>query len=147
MIIIPCLFTVLSPFFIIVACLGHILKKYKRDWNETSFIERWQWEEGQNPITIIILCIFYYLLSYLPITIFHKCCLSGPYLERYKRDWNETWFIERWQWEEGQNPRTIILPCIFIELSPLNLVFVIMDVCPGHILKVQKGLKWNLVHR
>ena len=34
---------------------------------------------------------------------------------------------------EGQNPRTIILPGIFIELSPLNHLFLIMDSCLGHI--------------
>ena len=26
--------------------------------------------------------------------------MSGPYIGKYKRDWNETWFIDRWQWEE-----------------------------------------------
>jgi len=57
---------------------------------------------------------------------------------------NETWFIDRCQWEKGQNPRTIILPCIFIELSPLNFVFVIMDVCPGHILESTKGIDMKL---
>ena len=40
--------------------------------------------------------------------------------------------------------RTIILPCIFIEVSPLNLVFVIRDVCPGHILKSTKGIEMKL---
>jgi len=34
-----------------------------------------------------------YLHSYLPLTFFHNGCLSGPYLGKYKRDWNETWFI------------------------------------------------------
>ena len=52
------------------------------------------------------------MLIYLPLTIFHKCCLSRPYLGKYERDWNETWFIDRWQWEEGQCTRTIILPCL-----------------------------------
>ena len=35
---------------------------------------------------------------------------------------NQTWYmyIDRWQWEKGQNPRTIILPFIFTVLSPLN---------------------------
>ena len=27
-----------------------------------------------------------YLLSDLPLTIFHNCCLSWPYLGKYKRD-------------------------------------------------------------
>jgi len=36
---------------------------------------------------------------------------------------------------------SIILPCIFIELSPLNLVFVIMDSCLGHILESTKGIE------
>ena len=40
--------------------------------------------------------------------------------------------------------RTIILPCIFTVLSPLNLVFVIMDVCPGHILESTKGIEIKL---
>ena len=26
------------------------------------------------------------LYIYLPLTIFHKCCMSGPYLEKYKWD-------------------------------------------------------------
>jgi len=32
---------------------------------------------------------------FLPFTIysFHNECLSGPYLGKYKRDWNEIWFI------------------------------------------------------
>ena len=68
--------------------------------------------------------------------IFHKCCLSGQYFGKYNMDWNETWFIDRWQWEEGRNAIALIIPCIFIELSPLNFVFVIMDVCLGHILEV-----------
>jgi len=34
-----------------------------------------------------------YILGYLPWTSFHNGCLSGPYLGKYKRDWNETWFI------------------------------------------------------
>ena len=41
-----------------------------------------------------------------------------------KRDWNGTWFIDKWQSEEGQCTRTRILPGIFTELSPLNFVFV-----------------------
>ena len=40
--------------------------------------------------------------------------------------------------------RTIILPCKFIEVSPLNLVFVIRDVCQGHILKSTKGIEMKL---
>ena len=34
---------------------------------------------------------------YLPITIFHKCCMPGPYLGKYTRDCNGTWFINIWQ--------------------------------------------------
>jgi len=47
---------------------------------------------------------------------------------------------------EGQNQRTIILPCIFIELSPLNQFSQLLPVwaIPW---KVQKVLKSNLVYR
>ena len=84
------------------------------------------------------------MLSYLPITIFHNCCLSGPYLGKYKRNWNETWFVDRWQWEEGQCTRTILQPCIFTKLSLLNLLFFIVDACLGHILESTKLQKdWN----
>ena len=48
---------------------------------------------------------------------------------------------DRWQWEEGQCPRTIILPCIFTLLSPLNHFFSIMDSCLGHILESTKGIE------
>ena len=41
---------------------------------------------------VINICVkelsYQYLLSYLPITIFHNRCLSGPYLGKYRRDWN-----------------------------------------------------------
>ena len=63
-------------------------------------------------------------MIYLPLTIFHNCCLSGPYLGKYKRDWNKTWFIVRWQWAEGQCIWTTIIPCIFTELYPLKHLFV-----------------------
>jgi len=36
-----------------------------------------------------------HLLSSLPLTIFHNGCMSGPYLGKYQRDRNETWFIDR----------------------------------------------------
>ena len=45
---------------------------------------------------------------------------------------------------EGQNPRTIILPCIFIELSPLNHLFFIMDACLCHILESTKDIVMKL---
>jgi len=43
-----------------------------------------------------------------------------------------------------QNPRTIILPCIFIELSPLNHLIFIMDACLGHILESTKDIVMKL---
>ena len=51
------IYSVISPwpFFIIVACPGRILK---RDWNETRYIDRWQWEEVPCTRTIILPCIF-----------------------------------------------------------------------------------------
>ena len=54
---------------------------------------------GKAEPTIILPCIFIELsfLNHLPITIFHSSCLSGSYLEKYKRDCNGTWFIDRWQ--------------------------------------------------
>ena len=33
---------------------------------------------------------------------------------------------------------------MFTELLPFNFVFVIMDVCPGHILESTKGIKMKL---
>ena len=41
---------------------------------------------------------------------------------------------------KGQCPKTIILPCIFIELSPHNHYFFIVDACLGHILESTKQL-------
>jgi len=63
---------------------------------------------------------------------------------RMYRDLNETWFIDRWQYEEGQCTITIILPCIFTELSPHNYLFFIIDACPGHILESTKGIEVKL---
>ena len=60
---------------------------------------------------------------------------------------NKTWYIDRWQWGEGQNPRTIILPCIFTELSPLNLLVLYWMPVWALSLKVHMELKWNLVYR
>jgi len=34
---------------------------------------------------------------------------------KVRKGLNETLFIDRWQWEEGQCTRTIILLCIFTE--------------------------------
>ena len=62
----------------------------------------------------------------------------------------KTFFLDRWQWEEGQCTIIIILLCILTELSPLNHLFFIMDACLGHILESTNaiiGLKWNLVYR
>jgi len=61
-------------------------------------------------------------------------CPSVWYLVRQITD-------NRWQWGEGQNPRTIILPCLFISYLP-KLLSVWAISC-----KEQKGLKWNLVYR
>jgi len=72
------------------------------------------------------------------------CCLSGPYLEKYKSDCNETWFINKWQYEEGQCTRTIILPGIFTELFPHNHLFFIMDACLSNIFKSTKGIGMKL---
>ena len=97
---------------------------------------------------IVPLCPFVrylvYLLSYLPLTIFHNGCLSGPYLWKYKGDCNGTWFIDRWQWEEGQCTRTILIPSIFTVLSPHNHLFFIMDACPGHIFESTKEIEIKL---
>ena len=67
--------------------------------------------------------------------------MSGPYLGKYKCDCIETWFIDRGQYQEGQCTKNIIIPGIFTELYPHKHLLFIMDACPGHILKVQKGLK------
>jgi len=42
---------------------------------------------------------------------------------------------------EPKNHYHILLQCIFIELSPPNLVFVI---CPGHIVESTKGIEIKL---
>jgi len=52
-------------------------------------------------------------------------------------------FIDRWQYEERQCTITIILPCIFTELSPLNHVFIVVA-CPAHILLSKKGIGMKL---
>jgi len=65
-----------------------------------------------------------YLQCYLPITIFFNGYLYGPYLGKYERDWNETWFMDRWQWEEVQHTRTITLPCILLSYLPLTIFFI-----------------------
>jgi len=43
----------------------------------------------------------------------------------------------------GQCTRTIILPGLFIELSPYNH-FSIGDACPGHIVQSTKGIEMKL---
>jgi len=55
---------------------------------------------------------------FLPFTIysFHNECLSGPYLGKYKRDWND-----RCQWEKVQCTRIITMPCILTVLSPFTI--------------------------
>jgi len=77
-------------------------------------------------------------------TLVHNSWLSGPYLGKYERDCNGTWFIDRWHNMEGQCTRTILLPGTFTELSPLNLLFFIMDACPGHILESTKRIEMKL---
>ena len=91
-----------------------LIRSYWYWWSNTFIIFMTVWGKNHNPT------LYIYWVIYLPITIFHNCCLSGPYLGKYKRDCNGTWFIDRWQWEEGQCTRTIIIPCILTKLSPLN---------------------------
>ena len=45
--------------------------------------------------------------------------------------------------ESAVQNRIIILPCIFIELSPRNFVFVIMDACKDHILESTKWIEMD----
>ena len=78
----------------------------------------------------------YYVLSYLP----HNHFFLGKY-----KSWNETWFIYRLQWEEGQNTRTIILSCILIELSSHNhLLFSEWMLVQAISWKVKKGVEMKL---
>ena len=144
-IIIPCIFIELSSlnhFFLHNGCLsGPYLWKYLRDWNKTWFVDRWQWEKELCTITIILPFIFTEL-SPINHLLFHNGRMPvGPYLWNYKRDWNETWFIDRLQWEEVLCTRTILIPCIFTELFPLNFVFVIIDACLSNILESTKGIE------
>jgi len=44
----------------------------------------------------------------------------------------------------AMNPRTIILPCIFIELSPHNHLFFLMDACMGLIFESTNGIDMKL---
>ena len=53
-------------------------------------------------------------------------------------------FIDLWEWEEGQCTMTIILPCICIELFPLNSVCVIVRACMRNILENTKGIEMKL---
>jgi len=50
----------------------------------------WAVHKNHNPTLYII------ELSSHNHLFFHNGFLSGPYLGKYKRDWNETWFTERW---------------------------------------------------
>ena len=95
---------------------------------------------AQKPLSYLA-----YLQCYLPLIIyfFHYECLSGPYLWKYNNDWNETLFINRWQWEGVPSTKIILLACIFTELSPVNHVFIV-TVCPGHILESTKGIELGL---
>ena len=58
---------------------------------------RWQWREGR---TIILPCLFTEVSLHNHL-FFHNECLSGPYLVKYKWDWNET-YIQRYEWKEVQ---------------------------------------------
>ena len=111
----------------------------------------WKWKEGLkwNLIykkmavrkkvhctrTIVLSCI---CIALSPHNNYSYGCLSGPYLRKYIGDGNEIWFIDTWQWEEGQCTKPSSFP-VYIELSLLNIVFV-MVACPGHIFESTKGI-------
>ena len=107
-------------------------------WN----LDRWRWEEGQYTRTIILPNIFTEL-SPLKHSLFHNGWLSEPYLGKYTRDSNETWFIDRWQWVEGLCTRTITLPCILLSYLSVTIFF-IMVACLGHVLESTKGIEIKL---
>ena len=67
--------------------------------------------------------------------------MSGSYLGKYNMDWNETWIIDRW--EEVKCTRTIMLPWIWIKLSPLNHSSK-MVACPAYVLESTKGIEIKL---
>ena len=72
--------------------------------------------------------------------------LSVRPISCHANNFKTTVIYMKWQWRKGQCTRTIILPCMFTELSPRNHLFFITNACPGHILST-KGLKWKLVYR
>jgi len=74
------------------SCLGHIFESTNVIDIKLGFYIDSSERKGsaQEPYSYSV-----YLQSYLPLTIFHSGCLSGPYLGKYKRYGNETWFIDR----------------------------------------------------
>jgi len=65
--------------------------------------------------------VYYYTGVFCDMdNLVHNCCLSGPYLGKYKRDWNGTWLIDRCQSVRGSalhknhNPTLYI----YIVISP-----------------------------
>ena len=53
-------------------------------------------------------------------------------------------FIYRWPWVEGQYIRTIIMPCVCIEISPITIYVFITEAYSGHILESAKGIEMKL---
>ena len=88
---------------------------------------------------ITFYCIL--MLNHLSLAPLHSTILCSPEREKYSRR-----YIERWQWEEGQCTRTIILPCVRLNrvISPLPFILFTIDACPGHILESTNGIEMKL---
>ena len=71
------------------------------------------------------------LFSFL---IFALLNLSGAYLWKYKRELNETWYIERQPSEIVQSARTVTLLQVITELLPV-LIFAIISLSLAYLLK------------
>ena len=84
----------LFPFliFAILNLSGAYLWKYRRESNETWCIERQQSEIVQSAGTVTLLQV---ITELLPVLIFAIISLSTAYLLKYKRESNETWYINK----------------------------------------------------
>ena len=64
-------------------------------------------------------------MELLPFLIFAVKSLSEAYLWKYRRDLNETWYIDRRPSEELQSARIVTLSQVITELFPfLNFAIV-----------------------
>ena len=66
--------------------------------------------------------VFTELLSFL---IFAIKSLSGAYLWKYRRELNETWYMDRRPSGEVQSARTVTLSQVITELFPFLIIAIV----------------------